>query len=139
MGRLCVNDVPLRVGTKLRLASVGSMRTSVTRSFTFEASHQLPFHAGKCKRLHGHGYRLEVTVEGPIGEDGMVMDFAEVKDVVRREVVDRYDHQHLNDLFANPTAEVVAGSIWESLTGAGLPVSRIRLWETADCMVEVVA
>jgi len=39
------------------------MRTLVTRSFTFEAAHQLPWHPGKCRDLHGHGYRLEVTPE----------------------------------------------------------------------------
>lgn len=115
------------------------MRTSVTRAFTFEASHQLPFHPGKCQRLHGHGYRLEVTVEGAVGEDGMVLDFSALKDVVRREVIDRLDHQHLNDLFPNPTAEVVAAEIWKSLEASGLAVSRIRLWETADCMAEVTA
>ena len=115
------------------------MRTSVTRAFTFEASHQLPFHPGKCKRLHGHGYRLEVTVEGPVADDGMVLDFSALKEVVRREVLDRFDHQHLNDLFENPTAEVVAQDIWASLEAAGLGVSRVRLWETADCMAEVTA
>ena len=52
------------------------VRTSVTRCFTFEAAHQLPWHPGKCRNLHGHGYRLEVTVEGPVNDDGMVLDFA---------------------------------------------------------------
>ena len=52
--------------------SVACVKTSVTRSFTFEAAHQLPWHPGKCRELHGHGYRLEVTVEGPVGDNGMV-------------------------------------------------------------------
>ncbi|MBV8958258.1 MAG: 6-carboxytetrahydropterin synthase QueD, partial [Actinobacteria bacterium] len=84
------------------------MRTSVTRSFTFEAAHQLPWHPGACQRLHGHGYRLEVTVEGPLNEHGIVTDFADVRDVVEREVIARFDHQYLNDLLDNPTAELIA-------------------------------
>lgn len=113
------------------------MRTSVTRSFSFEAAHQLPWHEGKCQRLHGHSYRLEVTVEGPVRENGMVIDFGDVKAVVEREIVERFDHQYLNDFFHNPTAEVVAAEVWKSLEAAGLGVSRIRLWETADSSVEV--
>jgi 6-pyruvoyltetrahydropterin/6-carboxytetrahydropterin synthase len=113
------------------------MHTSVTRTFTFEAAHQLPWHPGKCRELHGHGYRLEVTVEGPVGPNGMVLDFAELEVVVEREVVARYDHRYLNDLLDNPTAELIAEDAWKRLEAADLAVTRIRLWETADCMVEV--
>ena len=80
------------------------MRTSVTRAFSFEAAHQLPWHQGKCQRLHGHSYRLEVTVAGPIGRNGIVVDFSDVRRVVQREVIDRFDHRYLNDLLDNPTA-----------------------------------
>jgi 6-pyruvoyltetrahydropterin/6-carboxytetrahydropterin synthase len=113
------------------------MRTSVTRCFSFEAAHQLPWHPGKCRDLHGHGYRLEVTVEGPVNEQGVVLDFADVEAVVEREVIARYDHTYLNDLFDNPTAELIAHDAWKRLEAADLAVTRIRLWETADCMVEV--
>ena len=113
------------------------MRTSVTRTFTFEAAHQLPWHAGKCRRLHGHSYRLEVTVEGPIGEHGIVVDFADIREAVERDVIARFDHQYLNDLIDNPTAEVIASEIWKTVEAAGLDVSRIRLWETADSFVDV--
>ena len=113
------------------------MCTSVTRTFTFEAAHRLPWYDGPCRELHGHGYRLEVTVEGPVGPDGFVVDFHELAAVVRREVVDRYDHRYLNDLMENPTAELVAHEIWKRLEAADLAVSRLRLWETATAMVEV--
>ena len=113
------------------------MRTSVTRSFTFEAAHQLPWHPGKCQRLHGHSYRLEVTVEGPLTHQGIVVDFADIKDVVEREVVARYDHTYLNDVFDNPTAELIAQEIWKTLEAAALPVSHLRLWETPDSWVDV--
>lgn len=114
-----------------------SVRTTVTRCFTFEAAHQLPWHPGKCRNLHGHGYRLEVTVEGPVGENGMVRDFADVEAVVVREVIDRYDHTYLNGFFENPTAELIAQDVWKRLEAADLEVAGIRLWETADSMVEV--
>lgn len=114
------------------------MRTSVTRTFGFEAAHRLPWHDGKCRELHGHSYRLEVTVEGPIGGRGIVVDFAEIKDVVEREVIAAYDHRYLNDIFDNPTAELVAAEIWKRVEAADLAVSRIRLWETAESFVEVV-
>ena len=131
------NFVAAGVESCLSRPSVGVVRTSVTRCFTFEAAHQLPWHPGKCKNLHGHGYRLEVTVEGPVGDDGMVLDFADVESVVAREVIDRYDHTYLNDFFENPTAELIAHDVWKRLEAAALDVSCIRLWETADSMVEV--
>lgn len=115
------------------------MRTSVTHSFSFEAAHVLPWHPGKCRNLHGHGYRLEVTVDGPIGDQGIVIDFADLAAVVEREVVSRYDHVYLNDLLDNPTAELIAHDAWKTLEAAGLAVSRVRLWETADSFVEVTA
>ena len=113
------------------------MTTSVTRTFRFEAAHQLPWHAGKCQRLHGHSYRLEVTVSGPVGPQGIVVDFADVARVVESEVVARYDHCYLNDLMENPTAELLAHQVWKTLEAAGLAISRIRLWETEESSVEV--
>lgn len=115
------------------------MQTSVVRSFRFEAAHQLPWHSGKCRNLHGHGYRLEVTLSGPLTDQGIVIDFAELASIVRREVVDVYDHSYLNDLIDNPTAEVIIGDAWKRLSAAGLNMTRLRLWETEDCSVELHA
>lgn len=114
------------------------MRTRVTRAFAFESAHQLPWHGGKCKRLHGHNYRLEVTVEGPLDQNGVVVDFDELRDVVQREVVEHYDHRHLNELMENPTAELIAHEVWKRLEAAGLVVVRLRLWETPDSSVELL-
>jgi 6-pyruvoyltetrahydropterin/6-carboxytetrahydropterin synthase len=113
------------------------MNMRVTRAFAFEAAHRLPWHPGRCRDLHGHSYRLEITVEGPVGDDGIVIDFADLRDVVQREVLDRYDHRYLNDLMDNPTAELLAAEVWKRLEAADLAVVRIRLWETADCSVEI--
>ncbi len=114
-----------------------SANVRITRTFAFEAAHRLPWHPGRCRELHGHSYKLEVTVEGPLGEDGIVIDFSDLKEAVEREVLARYDHRYLNDLMDNPTAELVAGEVWKNLEAAGLPIVRIRLWETADCSVEI--
>jgi 6-pyruvoyltetrahydropterin/6-carboxytetrahydropterin synthase len=108
----------------------------VARSFHFEAAHHLPRHPGKCRHLHGHTYRLEVHCHGPVDpESGMVVDFADLKAVVRERVLDRLDHVLLNDVLENPTAEHVATWIWDQLSGADLPLAEIRLYETPDCYV----
>src|SRR3954463_14834136 len=109
------------------------MRNPGNRAVRVGAGPQLPRHQGKCRNLHGHSYRLEVSVEGPLNEHGIVMDFADVKAVVGREIIDRYDHTYLNDLMDNPTAEVIAQAVWKSLEAAGLPIVAVRLWETENC------
>jgi 6-pyruvoyltetrahydropterin/6-carboxytetrahydropterin synthase len=114
------------------------MRNQVTRSFTFDAAHMLPWHPGRCRNLHGHTYRLEVTVEGPIGPNGIVLDFADLDDVVQRIVIDRFDHTYLNDVLDNPTAELIAADAWKMLEASGLALARLRLWETPDSSVELL-
>lgn len=113
------------------------MRTRVTRCFAFEAAHHLPLHPGKCHRVHGHHYRLEVTLEGPLGDDGMLMDFDELACAVDEHVIADFDHRLLNDIVENPTAELVAAEAWARIESLGLPVVALRLWETPDCFVEV--
>ncbi len=113
------------------------MRTRVTRSFSFEAAHQLEWHAGACKNLHGHSYRLEVTVAGELDANGIVIDFSDLREIVQQAVIDRFDHTYLNDLLANPTAELIAADIWARLLAADLPLDRIVLWETENSRVEI--
>jgi 6-pyruvoyltetrahydropterin/6-carboxytetrahydropterin synthase len=115
------------------------VRTRVTRSFAFEAAHELPWHPGKCGRLHGHNYGIEVTVEGPVDHNGVVLDFDELSAVVQRELVDRYDHRFLNDFLENPTAEAIAQDWGKRLDGAGLALARLRVWETPESSVEILA
>jgi 6-pyruvoyltetrahydropterin/6-carboxytetrahydropterin synthase len=111
--------------------------TSLTRSFTFEASHQLAWHPGRCANLHGHSYRLEVTVIGPLNADGVVIDFGDIKARVTKHVLTEYDHAHLNDFLPNPTAELVAADIADRLLNAGLAVSAVTVHETAACAATV--
>lgn len=109
---------------------------NITRAFTFDAAHVLPWHPGKCSRLHGHTYRLEVTVKGPLDSNGIVLDFSDLKNTVCDHVLNVLDHTLLNDQIENPTAERVALHILDALR-PHLPIHAIRLWETADCSVEV--
>lgn len=121
----------------------------LTKQFHFEAAHFLPGHRGKCARLHGHSYRLEVTLRGPIkqapgaSDDGMVMDFDDLSGIVRQAVLERLDHQDLNAVTGiRTTAENLAHWIWDALVQAGLPdalLYRITLWETAQGRVEITA
>lgn len=108
----------------------------LSKEFSFDSAHFLTKYHGKCERLHGHTYRLRVTVEGVVNEDGMVMDFKELKDLINEKVINIYDHQNLNDFFENPSAELVAMKIWNDLVNE-LPVKlyEITLWETADSFV----
>ena len=115
------------------------METRVTCAFDFQAAHHLPWHPGKCRQLHGHSYRLEVTVGGPLNEHGVVLDFDDLRAVVERVVIEPWDHQLLNDLLDNPTAERLAHQAWELLAGAGLPLRALRLWETPRSSVELLA
>lgn len=87
----------------------------ISQDFSFEASHFLiPYH-GKCEKLHGHSYRLRVTIDGELTANGLVLDFAILKRIVRRHVIDRLDHVHLNDVIENPSAERVCMWIWKCL------------------------
>ena len=110
---------------------------SITKVFRFDSAHHLPSHKGKCARLHGHSYRLEVTLQGPIKNDpgesdhGMIMDFGDLSQIVKTAVIERLDHQDLN-IITNiyTTAENLVLWIWEELINNGLDESllyRIRL------------
>ncbi|MEH3140260.1 MAG: 6-carboxytetrahydropterin synthase QueD [Mycobacterium kyogaense] len=111
--------------------------TSVARRFSFEAAHQLPWHTGKCAKLHGHSYRLDVTVTGPVTGEGIVIDFTDLKSIVSKAVLADYDHAFLNDFLANPTAELIATDIAKRLLDAGLAVSAVTVHETANCSATV--
>lgn len=70
----------------------------ITKQFDFEAAHALEGYFGKCKDIHGHSYHLRITVSGSVDpskpkvEDGMVMDFTDLKKIVKKEIIDQFDH-----------------------------------------------
>jgi 6-pyruvoyltetrahydropterin/6-carboxytetrahydropterin synthase len=95
----------------------------------------LPYHPGKCARAHGHSYRLEVAVRGPLRSRGpargMIEDFERVERVVTERVLDLLDHRNLNDFVENPTVENVLLWIWKRLERALLRLDELVLWETS--------
>ena len=93
---------------------------TVTKRFSFEACHHLPYYKGACHNIHGHSYKLDVTVGGEVIEDknnekcGMIIDFKDLKEIVNR-VVNHLDHSNLNEYFENPTAENIAKFICDNI------------------------
>ena len=143
----------------------------ITRKLEFDAGHRIPDHASQCRHLHGHRYVLEVTLSGDVvrahgePENGMVMDFGEVKTIARRHVVDLWDHAFLawrEDtavvaflatlpghktvlLDTVPTAENLAIEAFRLLDphyrdvfGNSLTLQRVRLYETPNCWADAL-
>jgi 6-pyruvoyltetrahydropterin/6-carboxytetrahydropterin synthase len=106
----------------------------IWKEFTFEAAHMLPNVPPnhKCRRLHGHSYRVRIHVEGDLDPVlGWVVDFADIGaafDPIRKQL----DHYYLNEIegLDNPTAEVIARWIWQRLKPALPALSRIDVGET---------
>jgi 6-pyruvoyltetrahydropterin/6-carboxytetrahydropterin synthase len=137
----------------------------ITRRLEFEAGHRIPNHASQCCHLHGHRYALEITLSGEIirtegaAEQGMVMDFSDVKHIANAVLVDHWDHAFLVyqgdravvDFLASlpehktvvlplvPTAENLAAEAFRILDAAYLDtygnqlrLQRVRLYETPN-------
>jgi 6-pyruvoyltetrahydropterin/6-carboxytetrahydropterin synthase len=92
----------------------------LTKEFSLESAHALWGYDGKCREVHGHSYRLFVTIKGePITDEndpklGMVMDFGELKSIVAREITDRLDHSFV--MRRTPEAEALAQSMESQFT-----------------------
>jgi 6-pyruvoyltetrahydropterin/6-carboxytetrahydropterin synthase len=137
----------------------------ITTRLEFDAGHRIPNHKSNCKNLHGHRYAIEVTVTGPIHEDskssdfGMVIDFSDVKHIIKDLIVERWDHAFIvyqNDKeivnFLNtlpnhktiifpvvPTAENMASEAYQILSlefnkrfDHQLKIKQIRIYETPN-------
>lgn len=107
------------------------------REFYFDAAHFLPNYKGKCEKLHGHTYKLEIVIEGGVKKDGMILDFVKMKEIVEIEVIEKLDHQQLNALFECPTAEHIINWIAEQLKRK-VPLYSIKLWEGQGKWVEKI-
>ncbi|ARU63889.1 6-carboxytetrahydropterin synthase QueD [Tumebacillus avium] len=119
---------------------------SVTKIFTFDSAHRLDDYIGKCANLHGHTYKLEVTIKGRTDHRGIVVDFGDIKKIVNEQIIGVYDHRFLNDLMEfNTTAENMVFHFFEIIdTFLGKIVDdtpcrlmRLRLWETPTAYAEL--
>ena len=110
----------------------------VSVEYSFAAGHALRNYKGKCENVHGHNYRVRVTIEGEsLNNAGLLVDFADLKAGIRS-LADRLDHQFLNDIEpfdrVNPSAENLAkhfgDGICAQLEGRGVRLQAITVWET---------
>ncbi len=110
----------------------------VSVEYSFAAGHALRGYKGKCENVHGHNYKVKVTVQGEkLNSIGLLMDFADLRAAVKG-LVERFDHHFLNDLEpfreTNPSAENLACYLANELQGKiekdGLSVNNITVWET---------
>jgi len=109
------------------------------REFSFDAAHYLPDYHGKCERLHGHTYRAALFVEGVPDEEGMVMDFVELKESIRERVLSKLDHACLNDIIKRPSAEYIALWIWKEMVpvidDGRRSLKYVQVWESPESSV----
>jgi 6-pyruvoyltetrahydropterin/6-carboxytetrahydropterin synthase len=144
----------------------------ITTRLEFDAGHRIPCHKSQCRNLHGHRYAIEITLSGDIiqqeglSENGMVMDFSDVKAIARKAVVDVWDHafivyqgdteilnflnslpQHKTVVMTTvPTAENLAAEAFRILKaeyhdtfGNHLKLERVRLYETPNSWADAQA
>lgn len=113
----------------------------IGRTYRFEAAHWLPRVADghKCKNMHGHTYRLDVELTGPLNEDGMVLDFFGL-DLVMESFLRLVDHRVLNEVpgLENPTAEIIAKWFAKMIQTTMKRSCVVRVWENPDMWAEVV-
>lgn len=133
--------------------------TTVTKTVKFDAAHVLTNHQGLCKNLHGHTYRVDVSVTQPGGEHGdMVIDFKDLKAIASSVVCDRFDHAFVYSTASEGEREIAAVVEKHGMRTVALPfrstaenlarhffgelkplvpgLSAVKVWETADSCAE---
>ena len=112
----------------------GVLAMFLRKDFSFDAAHNLVSYHGKCERLHGHTYKLSVVLSGKPDDEGMILDFIELKQIVKDEIISKFDHAYLNDIVPQPTAENLAQYVFEKLDpllrGPNYSLFEVSVWET---------
>ena len=116
------------------------MAVRIAKTFDFDAAHWLPKVAEdhKCRRMHGHTYRVEIVLLGGVLDDGMVVDYADIA-LAWQPIHDLLDHRTLNEIegLENPTTEILAPWIGERMLVA-FPdtLDRVRVYESSTTWCE---
>jgi 6-pyruvoyltetrahydropterin/6-carboxytetrahydropterin synthase len=100
----------------------------LTKIFKFDSAHNLVRYHGKCEKLHGHTYRMDITVEGIPDDEGMIIDFSLLKNIVKKLVISQLDHAYLNDFIEQPSAENISIWVWNKLKNP-LNLENYKLYE----------
>ncbi|WEF34596.1 6-carboxytetrahydropterin synthase QueD [Pseudoduganella chitinolytica] len=144
---------------------------TITRKLEFDAGHRIPDHKSQCRNLHGHRYTLEITLTGQVitaegnSDNGMIMDFSDVKSIAKEHLVDVWDHAFLvyekdiavKEFLASlpnhktvvidriPTVENLAAvafgilkAAFKDRYGTGLHLHKLVLHETPNCWAEII-
>lgn len=145
---------------------------TITRKLEFDAGHRIPDHKSQCRNLHGHRYTLEITLVGAVidvegsSDNGMIMDFSDIKALAKQHLIDVWDHAFLvyekDDKVRSflesipghktviidriPTVENLAQTAFDILNaaykdryGTGLRLHKLVLHETPNCWAEITA
>lgn len=139
------------------------MSVIVTKTFTFDSAHQLTGHDGKCANLHGHTYKVEIALKGPVigpydpAKEGFVMDFYDLSRIAKEGLIDKLDHAFIAKgdepilpelersgskivgLGFRSTCENMAMYMCHWLKEHYVPVYYVRLWETPTGSAKVYA
>ncbi len=143
---------------------------TITRKMEFDAGHRIPDHNSQCRNLHGHRYTLLITLVGEVvrqdgvSDNGMIMDFSDIKELAQQHLVSKWDHaflayekdtavvDFLHTLPGHktvmtdrvPTVENLAQiafdilkQVYHNRYGRALALSRVTLYETPNCWAEV--
>lgn len=115
------------------------MTFSITRAYTVQAAHQLHGlrEGHKCGRMHGHNYRIEVTVSRSLDHRGFVVDAEEIDELIGKAIMSALDHRTLNDTIPQPTAENIAAWVLARCETLGMPASKVRVQENDRLWSEV--
>ena len=121
-------------------ARLGRVNVRLVKEYRFEAAHLLPnVPAGhKCQRLHGHSFKVELAIEGPVDDKtGWFIDFGDL-DEIWAPLYDTLDHHYLNEVpgLENPTSENLARWLWERVIPKLPQLSRVTVYETCDARCE---
>lgn len=106
----------------------------VTKEFSFSGAHNLVGYQGKCEKLHGHTWKVLVTVDSPVGENGLAFDFVTLKQIVIDKAIETLDHSYVNDIIKNPSAENISIWIWAQLKDE-IPLHEIKVYESPTSYV----
>lgn len=120
------------------------MEMIIGKHFTFDSSHILPSDSiyGKCSNLHGHTYKLTVEISGEMNYlEGWICNFSEVKKIVQEKIIEKLDHNHLNNIISLPTAENlilwIAGELKRALSDKDYKLKSLILYETPTSFARI--